>query len=279
MKEIFNFDEQRIKKEVNRKYKLGSNLKKSFKYLEGKLPVNKITKIFRNLKFREGKSYDWYLFTDKEVSIIVRKYGGHSTVYALNSPKPSEDNYFERDVLTVFTMFNNRSKMTDEECEDDYDNFTLLGSLVELIKIVRKNEGHTVWNSLCFKVPEYTDVKLVFQRETVYQLDTMLFACDEMSQTHLELFAENEMLEKIKTLQPGDPFGSYSKIKSTSTVVKDDYYHGVGVYTERTDEWGMQHEKEPKWSDVYGLTRSYYDEVFPEDSTNKPKTNIEDEEN
>lgn len=264
MKDIISFDETRTKERINEQFGLSKNIKKAFKYLEGKLETNKITKTFRDLKFREGKNYDWYLFKDDDVSVLVRKYGGHSTVYTYYRPKPSDENYYLRDQLTVFTMHNDRSKMTDTEADNDYDSFTLLSSLKQLIELTKKGEGHTIWNSHCWTVPEYTEVKIAFNDRTSYQIDTMIFAYSEISSVLLEVFAETDVLDKVKTLNVGDKFGSVYEIVETRAEIKDEYYHNVGIRIKRIDEFGMKYEKESKWNDVYSLGRWHYDEMFPE---------------
>lgn len=259
MKDIFNFDDSRLKEEINRNYGLTDKIKTSFKYLEGKLPQNKITKTLRNIKTREGKSYEYFMFKDKEVSILVRQYSRHLTFYVYNRPT-GEKEYYKRGI-TIFTVFDDDEKMTDDDWNED-DKITLKKVLPQIIELARAGKLHAVWNSLCLIVPKYTEVKLIAD-DTVHNLDTLIFACDEIAQLHLELFSENEVLEKIKTFKKGDAFGSVLEITGTRTVVKDNYFHGVGISTKRTDEFGMKHEKEDKWNDVYSLTRWYYDELFP----------------
>lgn len=260
-KEIFNFNENRIKDEVNRNYGLVKKIKESFRYLEGKFHQNKVTKTLKNLVTYEGKNYVYYFIKDGDVTILVRQYDKHFTIYTYLRPKKSNEWSGQR--FSVFTMFDSYEKMTNEDYTDDSLQ-TFRSVLPKIIQLVKEDEIDTVWNDHSFERPKYTEVKNIFTRDVVDNLDLLIFACDEITQKHLETFAENEMFEKIKTLKKGDPFGHVSVVHDTNVELKNEYFHGVGVWSTRTDEFGMKHEKEPEWNDVYALCRWHYLDVFPE---------------
>lgn len=258
-KDIFEFDENRIKEKIKNEFGLIKKIKTSFNYLEGKLHQNKITKTLKNLKTYEGKNYDFYMFKDKDVSILVRQYQRHFTIFTYNRPKDSNKYFGQR--FSIFTMYDNHEKMTDQDYTDDYLQ-TFRNALPQIVKLVREDEIDAVWNSVCFEVPKYTEVKCVFTREVIDNIDLLIFACSEITQKHLEIFAENEMLDRVKTLNVGDPFGEVYEVVETRTEVENNYYHGVGITIKRIDDFGKGDE--PKWEDVYSLCRWYYKEMFPD---------------
>ena len=86
-----------------------------------------------------------------------------------------------------------------------------------------------------------------------------------MQNQHLELFAENDMLEKIKTMS--DKIGEeFDKDFHGKRIIKeirtefpkqycDPYYHGIGILIENA-------KGETKFEDVYSLTNWHLNEVF-----------------
>lgn len=260
--EIFEFNENHIKNAVLGKNDLPKKLKKCFNhFFENKrIPINKLKKDnsfdFSKLKIREGKNYDWFFLTNDKVTILVRQYGTHFTFFT-SLKKEGIESYFQK--VNVFIIHVDRDKINDDSLSDRLcdDNFLFLKELLpSLIEILLEDNVHSLWNNYSFKRPDYVEVQNVYNGgEDVSNLDMFLFACDEIFQTFLECYAENEMLEKIKTFKVGDTFGKDYTILAVKTEVKDDYYHAVGLKHSRVSFNGKVEEK---WDDVYALTRWHY---------------------
>jgi len=258
-KEIFNFDDTRFKDNLIYKDKLKQKIMHCFKYLENHLPVNKVTKEntfnFNKLKKSEGKNYDWFFLVNPNVKLLVRQYGNHFTLFAINQKAES---YFNK--LSVFTIHDDLDLLNDDDLHDSYiDNrFKTFETLLpKLFETIEKDRVNGIWNDYSFERPKHTKIKLSLVGDSVSSLDEFIFACDEIFQTFLEKIAENDLLEKLKTLNVGDMFSTY-KITDIRTEVKDDYYHAVGLSYVNTN---FPNSKE-EWSDVYSLTRYHYDEIY-----------------
>lgn len=260
--EIFEFSENNVKRGVLQKNELPKKIKKCFNhFFENKrIPINELENDnsfdFSKLKFREGKNYDWFFLTNDKVTILVRQYGTHFTFFT-NLKKEAAERYFSK--VNVFIIHVDQDKINDDTLSDSLcdDNFLILSELLpSLVKILLEDDVHSLWNNLSFKRPDYVEVKNVYNGgEDVNNLDMFLFACDEIFQTFLECYAENEMLEKIKTFKVGDTFGEDYTILEVRTEVKNDYYHSVGLKYSRVNFTGKVEEK---WDDVYALTRWHY---------------------
>lgn len=259
-KEIFNFDDNRSKERYFRDKNLYTKIKFCFKYLENHLPVNKVSKDntfdFSTLKVDEGKNYDWFFLVNKNVKLLFRQYGNHFTIFALNIHKEHE--FFNK--MSQFSIHDNLDKISDDIHDDYIDNrfLSIEKMLPQLFQMVEEGQVHSMWNNLCLEREKFTEVRTAFiGDENIQSLDDVIFGCDELFQMYLVKFAENEMLEKIKTLKVGDMFSSY-KITKIRTEVKDEYYHAVGLEYQNTNF----PDSKVDWSDVYSLTRWHYDEIF-----------------
>lgn len=102
---------------------------------------------------------------------------------------------------------------------------------------------------------------MVFVGESIYSVDKLIFCAEELSSTHTALFAENEMLEKLKEItdRVGEKFDHQYTIKEVRTEFpkqySDPYYHGVGLNLEKEDG-------KTDFQDVYSLTMYYYESIF-----------------
>lgn len=258
----FKFSEENVKVGLVRSEKIWQKIDFALKYLVKYLPVNKLKKDnsfnFNKLKFDEGKNYDWYFLNKKDLTILVRQYRNHFTFFVDNKTA----HYFSH--LSVFTINDNSDKMdgdtSDSFCDDRFQSITKY--LPELVKIIENDNVHSIWNDYSFKVPKYTDVKIVMtNRENVDSLDLLLFACDELFSMYLSTYAENEVLEQIKKYKVGDKFGSSYVITKVKTEFpkeySDPYYHDVGLEIINNNFPGSK----PKWADVYSLAMYHYDEL------------------
>ncbi len=263
--EIIKYSESDVQSSIVFKGRYSNRVKSIMGYLENHLPINKVTKKntfnFSKLKFHEGKNYDWFFLVNGNVQLLIRQYRLHFTIFAINKKEKSYSN--KSSIFTIDTDFDRvvrspeNDKLSDKHCDNNFLTFQALLPLI--FEKVEADEVHTLWNSLCFPTEKHTKAKAVFiGDESVYCLNTTIFAMDEISNIYGQYFAQNEVLEQLKTLSVGDAFGSAYTISSIKTEVKNNYYHAVGLrYYSNDDE-----TKKETWSDVYSLSRFYFSELF-----------------
>ena len=263
--EIFEYNDTNIKRGVLMKHKLKEKIDYFFDYFfkNKRIPINKVKKDntfdFGKLKFSVGKNYDWFFLVKDNLTILVRQYRSHFTIYS-KITKEGVESYFEKP--NVFTFYTNDELITDDKLNDQLcDNpFLHLSQLLpQIIEHLTNDKFHLLSNTASLKHPKYIEIEEVYGGgDDVDKLDTLLFACDELFQKFLECYAENEMLEYIKTLNVGDTFGTSYTITEIHTNVKDDYYHSVGLKYDYNCFTGVV---EKKWDDVYSLTRWKYKDL------------------
>lgn len=275
--ELFVFDEQDIQFQIIHKMNINSKASKSFTYVHEKLVLlgfhlditDQKEYDLDSVKMDEGKNYNWVAITSGDYRFIIRQFGTHSTVFwkkikVKTYPKEDGSTFsFNRVKNGAFLFSVKESKLSDAERDEYYDKplTELTKMFPRVIEMMDENILHLLWNNLSFQLPKHCKVETCYEGESISSLDKFAFACDELSSKHLALFAENEMLEKLKTLKVGADFGTHDTIESISTEFpkqySDPYYHGVGlnIISKTRDE-------KSKWHDVYSLTRYYFDEVF-----------------
>lgn len=173
------------------------------------------------------------LFTDTSVEYELHK-AGKSEVYAEHYEEYGDDFFY---------------------CRPFYDFNLLINKIVEMM---RDDNFWLLWNDSALPRPKRVELKGYFNgSRSIDSIDSTIFAAEELSCLHGELFAENEMLEKIKTLKVGQMLSAY-KITEIKTEVKNDYYHAVGLSWVNTN---FEDSKE-KWQDVYTLSRYYFEYIF-----------------
>lgn len=266
--EIFNYNERNIKFDLINKNNLQRKIKHCFKYLKNHLPVNVLEKDnnfdFSKINYDEGKNYNFFYLVNDKVEILIRQYSTHFTFYTCTKHEHSFLNKF-----AVFTIYGNTEKMegdlSDSFCDDNFKTISdLLPSLVEMME---ENNLHSIWNDYSLVRPNYIEIELaLIGDESIYSLDKLIFACDELFSIYLCKFAENDTLAKLKDLKVGDNMGGYI-IEEVLTDVKNDYYHSAGVkyYNPKFPP------KKIEWSDIYSLTRYHYEGMFFGDLKNKIK--------
>lgn len=266
LSDLFSFEERDITRHMLYEMKLGYKFKDSFNYLLTKLPVQKLKADLRKLKWDEGKNYDWAIIKDGKVTIIFRQYRLHFTIFFKVDGKENNDWYNKYGCLS----FHTDTKHLSDDVSDSYcdDNFRDMNKYIKpLIKELAGGSVHGLWNPLCFKAddeerrPDHIEAKNIWNGgdDDISSINDFIFCCDELFHKYLELFSQNEMLKKLKTIKVGDMLDAY-KVTSVNTTVKDDYYHNAGLELQNTNF----KDSKPSWCDVYSLTRYYFGYVFPE---------------
>ncbi len=267
--EIFGFDKRDVERYMIRELGLKKKFAKCFNYVHTSLSALnkpcKIPKDLEKLNWYKGKSYDWVSISDNNTFLVIRKYNTHFTIFFKNIPTKGDDYDIRYGTkYGCFEFHTNTEHLSGDE-SDSYvdDNFKDINKYLKpIITLIKDDLAHAVWNSYSLKLknekqrPNHIEVKSVWDGDdTIISIDKFIFACDELFHRYLEIFAQTEMLNHLKTLKKGDKIGSYT-ITKIKTDVKKDYFHDAGL--EMKDDRG-----DIKWQDVYGLTMFYYEDVFP----------------
>lgn len=265
LKEIFSFGDDKVKNFIVREMGILKKFKMSFNYLSNSLKCQKLKKDLNKMIWSEGKNYDWLYIKDDSAEIIIRKYQHHFTFFCKNTiiKKVSEDYEYQDKTYSCFTFNTNIELLSDEDRDARFDNwfFDLNKHIFRLIDVVKENGTHWLWNSVSYPRENFIEFKQALNNETIYSLDLLIFACDEIFEKHFELFAQTETLQRLNHFKEGEIFTKdfYGdvKIQYINTELKNEYYHAVGL--------GLINEKgEKKFEDVYSLTRWMYDDLFKE---------------
>lgn len=267
--EIFKFEKRDIVFELMYERKMDSKFKQAFRYLLDRIKPQKFEGDLGELEWEEGKSYNWIAIEDGNVTLMLRKYHSHFTVYfRIMDSQEFNGTTFDESNYGCFIFHSDREKMTGEESDQRVDdNYLDLNTcFAELIKHLREKGSHMLWNPYSLVRPKFVDVKNIWDggREHITSIDLFIYCCEELFEKYLEHYAMNETLEKIKTFKVGDMLDAY-KITSMITDVKDGYYHGVGLELQNTNF----PDSKPSWADVYSLTRYYYEYVFGKEEIEK----------
>ena len=290
----FQFDKKDVERLMKSELNILHKEKKSFDYV-----FNKLKELGHYLSgddivfpdkyddkeiWKETKNYDWVAVENGNVQFIIRKYGLHYTIFqclisehsmewegkkSVWTEKKYGAFYFQTD--TDFVTEEEPDLMNDPSFKDykypsdffcDGNDYYDINKYIHLLIDHTRERMESMWIVKGVDgeyPPKRIKVQDVFDGESITSIDKLIFCCEELSQIELELFSENEMLEKIKTLKVGDKFhDSFErnphKIKEIRTEVKDDYYHAVGIKTTK------------KFYDVYHLTYWNFDAIFPDNS-------------
>lgn len=271
---LIGFDENDIKFHINYEMRLTKRFGKSFEYVYDKLnllgcckDISDLTEINleNDIKWREGKSYDWCCFNHGDLFFIIRNYQSHFTIMLkIKKTIIDEDLTFNIIKYASFTFNIDSDKIKDDElcteslkynypkdyyiCDNRFHDIDIL--LFEMIKLI-KDDGniHFLTNSAALKLPNHVIIKKAFENETIYSIDLSMFVADEIGEIHLELYSENEMFEKVKNISELETLPE--NVISINSELKNEYYHGVGIHF----------KKESYMTDVYSLTRYHHKEV------------------
>lgn len=252
--DIFKFEKRDVTSHMMYKLHLGSKIRDGFNYLAGKLGVQKLPKSLDKIKWYEGKNYHWAFIQDENVTFGIRQYHNHYTIFVKR--EKGEDDWKAK--YSIFTFHTDRDQLSDKEQDERVEDWTfdLNKHIKDLFKMAKEDQLHGLWNNRMFERPDYIKVKNVWNggEDDVNDIELFIFACEEMFNKFLEVFAQTDMLDHIKKVKKGDKLGNYT-VLDVKTKVEDDYYHAVGI------KW--KSEREEKFEDVYSLTRWHFAEVFP----------------
>lgn len=271
--ELFRFDKDIITRHIEYELKTVDKFKEPLNYiiknlvrlghsltidsLDKKINLNKI-------KENEGKNYHWSVFNYKNVTLVVRRYGQHLTIFTKVIKEKVDYEKRPKVDYGAFTFnvdFEKFGKKHDEMMDKYYDKpFTEFSDIFKgLMRIlIEKDAGvHWVWNSVSLPRPEQVKIELAFDNNSISSIDNFAFCMEEIDSVFLSLFAENTMLQRIKEIKSGKKLGDRYKAGEIRTEVKDDYYHAVGISLIDT----MNKDKS-EWADVYSLSRYYFKDIF-----------------
>jgi hypothetical protein len=267
----FLFDKGDIDRHVQYELRTLDKIGTSFNYVFSKLKaLGQYKKVgsrkvdLSKAKWNEGKNYDWLAIENgNDVRLLLRRYHEHFTIFT-SFKKQRKDGRIQWDEkeFGCFTFHTNRDlipkELVEERGEDFYyenEAFDLNGCLHQIFDLVRKRHVHCVWNSLSLVRPKYVEVKLAYIRESIHSYDLLIFACEELSNIHLGLFAQIDMFARIQSVNAGDTVGRY-KVEKVYKELKNEYYHGVGIKFVKSN--GGDHMQ-----DVYSLSHWYLEDLFP----------------
>ena len=275
---LFEFEKREIEHFLEYEVKIFQKFKEPLNYVINKLTelghcyvIDPLVKINLNdIKEKEGKSYHWSVITTGKVTLVIRRFKQHLTIFTkVVSDKKERFSCGNRTEYGAFTFHVELSKFgedRDQMSELYYSKpFTGLNEIITdlLILLATRDGGGVgwVWNSVSLKRPDYVDIKLAFSSKSISSLDAFVFCMEELSEIYLTLFAETTMITKLKEYENKTDIALNNryKIGVVTTTVKDDYYHAVGLVLIDT----MDKNKE-KFQDVYSLSRYYFDDLFKE---------------
>lgn len=268
---IFRFEADDIKGHIRYEMKLMRKMGKSFDYIHDMLTKLNYHKEYKaadtikleNLKYDEGKNYNWIAITCGRVKLILRVYGGHFTIFCRNETVHQfEKMSYTEKRYSAFTFYVDTKKVPEDK-RDYYHEHSfedLNNAMPEMIKMIAEDKVCSFWNNYSLKRPDHCEIKNVFDGEDIVSVDKLIFCAEELSSEHLSLFAQNDMLEILKSLKDkvGQPFDGRHTIKKITTEFSkqysDPYYHGVGITV--VDEKGKT-----DFHDVYCLSHWYMEAV------------------
>lgn len=268
---IFKFEKSDLISHIEYELKTFSKLKEPFNYvvkvlekLKNSMAITSLNKINLNkVKEKEGKNYHWSVFTYKNVTLVVRRYQHHLTIFTKVIKDKREDSEYsiEYGAFTLNTDFEKFGDKHDKMMDTYYDKpFTDLNGIIkDLFNLLIERGVHWVENSACLKCPDHVKIELAFDAKNISSLDGFVFCMEELSSIYLTLFAESTMIKKLKEYKTGEMLSERYKIGKVVTEVKDEYYHAVGMET-----IDVKNKNEKSFRDVYCLTRWYFDEIFKE---------------
>lgn len=275
--DIFKFDKDDVTRFIEYELKTLSKLKEPLKYVvkqlehhENCLTIESLDNINLNkVKEREGKNYYWSAFKYNDVTLVVRRYCQHLTIFTMVLKKDKKDfDSFEKPKTEygAFTLNTNFEKFGDKHDKmiDTYfgnpftDLNVIIKDLLELL-IARDGGVHWVWNSAALKRPDHVELKLVFNDRSINSIDNFVFCMEELGNVYQELFAENTMVKRLKELKTGEKLNDKYEVGEITTTIKDGYYHAVGIEMVNT-----RNKNEKRFHDVYSLTQWDAKDIFKE---------------
>lgn len=268
--EIFKFEKSDITRHIEYELRTISKFKEPLNYIIKTLErlgySKKITSLSKKIdlnkiKEHEGKNYYWSTLTYKNITLAIRRYQNHLTIFTkvtkgVDYSKRPKTEYGAFTLNTDFDKFgDNHDKMMDEYCEKPFIDLNVI--IKDLLKLLNDRGVQWVSNSACLKCPEHIEIEVAFAGNAIHSLDSFVFCIEEVESFYQHMFSENTMLKKLKEYENkvGEKLNERYKIGNVTTVIKDNYYHSAGI--EFIDSNGKK-----EFHDVYSLTRWYFKDIF-----------------
>lgn len=268
--DVFDFDGDDIKRIIIHDLNLLTNIKKSYDFVFEKMKALGYHGDFTNrpeidlntVKVKECKNYNWIAVTNDNTNLIIRQYNQHLTVYVryITIYKIGEVNY-KQSHYGCFTLNVNLSNL-DENDDACWDNkFLELNKLIiNIFTLISENQLYLVSNSAALPYPKYVKISNIYNEENISSIDKLIFCAEELSSLHMQLFAENDMIEKLKNMS--DRIGTKLDngiITSINTEFPKEYgspyYHAIGVKVEKANN-------RIDFIDIYSLTKWHLKDVY-----------------
>lgn len=258
---FFKFStEHDIKYHLRYELNFYSKLKKALNYIIPKMQtlghgvvLENLDKIdLSELVEREYKNYYWSVICHKSVTLLVRRYGRHFTCYTMSGKKVGAFTFdFEMDLLNIS---DDEKDMLNDELWDNPHKF-FIQYLKSMFELIEDRGVYWFWNSVALPREKHIKISAIFEgADHILSYDKLFFCLEEIQTLHVCLFAETDMLEKLKEVSVGQKFGKGKTIKEVKCETLNGYFHDAGVKV--VDENGKE-----DWHDVYSLTMWYYDEI------------------
>lgn len=278
MNKLFNFDKDSITRHIEHKLETFSKMKEPFKFVVKKLIEKGHNIIVDDLEDYdlnkivedEGKNYNWSVVQYENVTLLMRRYGTHITIFTQITTDRKDPFSEGRNVnYGAFTLNVDTEKFDDDKQDEMmemyYDSpFTDLNVIFKnFIECIDRKRGdiHWVWNPSSMARPDHVKVKYVFSGKSISSVDTFIFCMEELTNAFQSLFAETTIVERLKDLKgkEGKKLDSRYILKEVREDVSD-CFHNAGMTV--IDTFGGK--KESKWNDVYLIGMHYLEHIFPE---------------
>lgn len=259
---MYNFDKQTVQTIFKYKLDIPTKFKKSFTFLFDLFEKREIDGNVSQLKWYEGKNYNWAAGQKDGVDFLFRKYGEHFMIYFHNTNKKHEYEIFDDKYGCIFfdTDSDKLASPKDYDAYSDNNYIDIDKYINQLVQFILDGRVWALWNDISFPREKHVDVSCVWinEEQGIYNFDNFILALEELFDKHEQKFAETQMFEKIKQLKVGDVLKNGKVVKSISVEPSKNwngeiYYHSVGITFEGDKE---------TFKDVYSLTRWDYDLFF-----------------
>jgi hypothetical protein len=239
---------------------LNVKFKRSLRYVLNNLPNQKL-KDFEKITWYERKNDSWCAVVDGELSLLIRQYHTHFTIF---SYVKNEDDFKDPAVFDkfkrgygCFTFYVDTRKSGNSDFHVQNNFFELNKHIKGIISTLKEDKIHLLWNDAFLPRPEYVEIKNVWDGGSdISDIDDFIFAMEEISGLHLMLFSENDVFNYLGNYKAGDKIGDYT-VTEVQTKLEDDYYHNVGIST--VDKYGKE-----EFNDVYKITRWFLKDFVKE---------------
>ena len=272
----FKFEKEEITRFIRTELKTIKKFKEPFNFvskqlfnLDNGIQITDLDNIdLSPLKPKEGKNYDWCTIRYKNVTLILRIYGRHITVFTkVVDFETVNEHTFNKTKYGAFTFHSNLDNLSDDEhdavldCFYDDPFYDFKKSLKDLFNLLIDRGVYWVTNSACIKFPKGVKIKEAFEENSIQSLDAFVFCMEELDHIYNTIFSEvivvkqlGLMKTKIGEKLPDCYMERDMILKEIKVDVKDEYYHNTGIRVLKKDE--------EKWIDVYSINRWYFESVF-----------------